>query len=51
MTNQAITYNNHNWGLYVETYDSNPKIKDFFNLLALSVDLKGISFGAAFEGW
>eukprot|EP00112_Aurelia_sp_Birch-Aquarium-sp1_P007176 Seg1782.10 transcript_id=Seg1782.10/GoldUCD/mRNA.D3Y31 product="Gamma-glutamyl hydrolase" protein_id=Seg1782.10/GoldUCD/D3Y31 len=49
MTNQAITYNNHNWGLHVETYDSNPKIKEFFNLLALSVDLKGIAFGAAFE--
>ena len=50
MTTQAITYNNHRWGLYIKSFDSNEKLKDFFNLLALSVDKQGVPFAAAVEG-
>ena len=50
VTTKSLSYNNHHWGIYVDTYAKNSRLRRFFKSLASSKDRKGVEFVAAIEG-
>lgn len=47
---RPLTYNSHRWGIYPRDFNSNYRLRAFFNILSTSKDRKGIEFVAAMEG-
>ncbi|KIY93948.1 gamma-glutamyl hydrolase [Monoraphidium neglectum] len=49
LQNQAIAMENHMHGVLMTSYEENPKLKDFFKVLSLSLDRKGLPYISTME--
>ena len=50
MSTENITFNNHNFGITVQTFNARPELNQAYTILGTSQDRKGIEFVAAMEG-
>ena len=50
MGSENLTYNHHGYGIDPVTYESNPKLKDFFEILSTNIDVDGNEFVSTVEG-
>lgn len=49
LQNKPIAMENHMHGLLSTTYEENPRLKDFFKVLSLSMDRKGLPYVSTME--
>eukprot|EP00698_Gefionella_okellyi_P006616 TRINITY_DN15940_c0_g1_i1.p1 TRINITY_DN15940_c0_g1~~TRINITY_DN15940_c0_g1_i1.p1 ORF type:complete len:312 (-),score=64.62 TRINITY_DN15940_c0_g1_i1:51-986(-) len=50
LDNQAVTMNNHAWGVSLSNYQANNNLTNFFNILSTNVDRAGKTFVSSVEG-
>lgn len=49
LSTENITYNHHNYGISPETFEENPKLKDFFDIISLNKGVHGETYISTFE--
>jgi hypothetical protein len=49
LQNSPIAMENHMHGVLPQAYEENPKFKDFFKVLSLSLDRKGLPYISTLE--
>ena len=47
---ENISFNNHAYGVTMDTFNSHPKLKQFYTVLSTSVDKSGKEFISSIEG-
>lgn len=48
---EGITYNHHNYGVGIDTYNKEPSLKDFFKILSVNNGLNGKTFVSTVEAF
>ena len=49
MQNEEITYNNHHDGVFPNTFEKYPELRDNYRVLATTTDRQGLEYVATFE--
>ena len=50
VSKEPLTFNSHRWSVTMETFNSIPKLNQFFNVLSTNKDRKGVEFVSSMEG-
>ena len=50
LSEEALTYNHHEYGVTLDTFNSNPTLSSSYSVLSTSKDKQGLEFVSSMEG-